>query len=67
MTEKIAQSARLFAGPGVEIIARTAVGSPASIEGHYDEAMSMGPLLKEVIDAEREGIDGVVVACFDDP
>ncbi len=67
MTDKIAQSARDIAGPGVEIIARTAVGSPASIEGHYDEAMSVGPLLHEVIAAEKDGVDGVVVACFDDP
>lgn len=67
MTEKIAQSARDFAGPGVEIISRTATGSPASIEGHYDEAMSVGPLLREVIAAEKEGVDGIVVACFDDP
>lgn len=41
MTDKIAESARRVAGPGVEIIARTGEGSPASIEGHYDEAMSV--------------------------
>lgn len=67
MTDKIARSAQDIAGPGVQIIARTAVGSPASIEGHHDEAMAVGPLLREVIAAEKDGIDGVVVACFDDP
>lgn len=68
MTEKIAASARRVAGPDVEIVARTGRdGAPASIEGHYDEAMSVPGLLKHVREAEAEGIDGVVVACFDDP
>jgi allantoin racemase len=68
MTEKIARSARRIAAPGTEIIERTGNnGAPASIEGHHDEAMSVPSLLAHVRAAEAEGIDGVVVACFDDP
>lgn len=67
MTEKIAASARRIAGPGVEIIARTGRGTPASIEGHYDEAMSVPSLLQHVREGEAAGVAGVVVACFDDP
>jgi allantoin racemase len=67
MTAKIAASARLVAGPGVEIVARTNRGGPPSIEGHHDEAMSVPGLLRIVREEEERGIDGVVVACFDDP
>ncbi len=67
MTDKIVEAARAAAGPGVQIIGRTAIGAPASIEGHRDEAMCLPYLLKAVAEAEAEGVDGIVVACFDDP
>ena len=40
---------------------------PASIEGHYDEAMSALGVLEEVRKGEAEGFDGYVIACFGDP
>jgi allantoin racemase len=67
MTEKIGACARAFASPGVEIISRNPPDGPASIEGHYDEAMSIPGLLAEIRRGEAEGVDGTVVACFDDP
>jgi allantoin racemase len=67
MTAKIGACARAFASPGVEIIARNPASGPASIEGHYDEAISTPGLLAEIRRGEAEGVDGTVVACFDDP
>ena len=67
MTAKIGACARAFASPGVEIIARNPPDGPASIEGHYDEAMSTPGLLAEIRRGEAEGVDGTVVACFDGP
>ncbi|WP_276529525.1 aspartate/glutamate racemase family protein [Paracoccus pantotrophus] len=67
MTDKIVVAARAAASPGTMIHGATAAGSPASIEGHYDEAMSLPGLLARVREAEAQGIDGIVVACFDDP
>lgn len=67
MTEKIVEAARAVASPGTEILGATAEGAPASIEGHYDEAMSLPGLLARVQAAQAEGVDGIVVACFDDP
>lgn len=64
MTEKIAATARRIAGLGTEIIARNPARGPASIEGFYDEAMSLQGML-EVIRATPEA-DAVVIACFDD-
>lgn len=67
MTDKIVEAARAVASPGTVIHGATAQGSPASIEGHHDEAMSLPGLLARVREAEANGIDGIVVACFDDP
>ena len=48
MTEKIAAAACAVAADGTEIIAATALDGPASIEGHYDEAYCVPPLLEAV-------------------
>ncbi|HMQ40518.1 MAG TPA: aspartate/glutamate racemase family protein [Paracoccus sp. (in: a-proteobacteria)] len=67
MTDKIVEAARQVASPGTVIHGATAAGAPASIEGHYDEAMSLPGLMAQIREAEAKGIDGIVVACFDDP
>jgi allantoin racemase len=64
MTEKIGAAARRIASPGVEIVARNPAAGPASIEGYYDEAMSLAGFLGIVRDSSE--FDAVVVACFDD-
>jgi allantoin racemase len=66
MTRTIAEAARLAAAPGTTIDARTSGMGPASIEGYYDEALSVPGLLAELAAAEREGADAAVIACFDD-
>lgn len=67
MTAVIGAAARAAASPGTEIIAATSPSGPASIEGHYDEAVSVIGLLEEIRSGERDGCDGYVVACFGDP
>lgn len=67
MTDKIVEAAQAVASSGTVIHGATAANAPASIEGHYDEAMSLPGLLARVREAEAQGIDGIVVACFDDP
>lgn len=67
MTAVIAAAARAAASPGTEIVAATSPSGPASIEGHYDEAVSVIGLLEEVRAGELQGCDGYVVACFGDP
>jgi allantoin racemase len=67
MTEKIGQAARAVAASGTEIVALDPGHGPVSIEGHYDAAFALPGLLHCVRRGEAEGIDGFVVACFDDP
>jgi allantoin racemase len=64
MTEKIGRAARRVALPGTEIVAVNPVSGPASIEGFYDEARSLAGLL-DIVEA-HPGMDGIVLACFDD-
>lgn len=66
MTDGIAAAARAVARPGTEILPRTSTMGPASIEGHYDDALALPGLLAAIAAAEGEGVDGHVIACFDD-
>jgi allantoin racemase len=67
MTSKIGAAARAAAAVGTEIIAVNPDKGPVSIEGHYDEALSVIGLLEEVHAGEAAGVDGYVIACFGDP
>lgn len=64
MTEKIGVAARRVASVGTEIVAVNSSDGPASIEGFYDEAISLAGLLAVI--RERKDFDAVVIACFDD-
>ena len=67
MTQKIGTAAKAVASPGTEIIACNPTMGPVSIEGHYDEAISVVGLLEEIRQGEAIGVDGYVIACFGDP
>jgi len=64
MTAKIGTTAQAVASPGTEIVALNPPDTPASIEGYYDEAMSLAGLLQII--AKRSDADAFVIACFDD-
>jgi allantoin racemase len=64
MTAKIGAAARRVASPGTEIVAVNPARGPASIEGFYDEAMSLAGMLDVI--RKASGFDAVVIACFDD-
>jgi allantoin racemase len=66
MTARIGAAARAVASPGTEILATNPADGPVSIEGFYDEAFSVPGLLREIARAEAIGVDGHVIACFDD-
>lgn len=67
MTDQIRESARRSAFPGTVIEAVNPAGTPASIEGHADEAVSVPALLDAIRAGEARGALGFVIACFDDP
>jgi allantoin racemase len=67
MTDQVRESARRSAFPSTLIEAVNPSGTPASIEGHADEAMSVPALLDAVRAGEARGAQAFVIACFDDP
>ncbi len=64
MTATIADAANRVRNLSTEITAVTSSMGPVSIEGYYDEAMSLPGLMLEI--ARGEGADAVIIACFDD-
>jgi len=67
MTEVIGRCARAIASPGSQIVVSHPSMGPASIESHYDEALSVPGLLDEIRKGELQKVDGYVIACFGDP
>ena len=65
MTDTIASAARAVAAPGTEVIAATSRAGAVSIEGHYDEAMSIVGLVDAI--NEKPEADAYIIACFGDP
>ena len=66
MTRGIAAAADGAAPPGVEVVTTGAEGGPLSIEGPVDGALAVPWMLQRIETAERDGVDGHVIACFDD-
>ncbi|PSJ56170.1 aspartate/glutamate racemase family protein [Kumtagia ephedrae] len=60
-------AAKSVAAAGTEIVSASVLSGPASIESHYDEAVSTIGILEAIHRGEAEGIDGYVIACFGDP
>lgn len=67
MTAQMVTFAQPLVRPDTEIIGVTNSAGPASIEGHYDEALSVPGLLHAVREGEASGVSGHVIACFGDP
>jgi allantoin racemase len=67
MTAGIGDAARAVAAPGTLVLARHASFGPASIEGHYDEALAAAGVAEQARLAAGEGIAATVIACFGDP
>jgi len=67
MTQTIGAAARAVAHPDTQIIAVSPAMGPVSIEGFYDEAVSVLGVLEEVRKGKSEGVDAFVIACFGDP
>ena len=66
MTAGFMPAALAAASAGTSVIGETAARGPASIEGYYDEALCVPPMLERFAGLGEEGFDAAIVACFDD-
>lgn len=64
MTEAIDRAARRVARPGTRIVTVGSESGPPSIQGYLDGALCLAGMLEQV--ERHRGVDGVVIACFDD-
>jgi allantoin racemase len=64
MTRKIGAAAAAAASAGTVATAANPESGPVSIEGYFDEALSVPGLLEEI--RKAPDMDAYVVACFDD-
>ena len=53
--------------PEVDIAVRNLPKGPKAIEYDYDREIAAPYVIEEVIKANREGFDAIVINCFDDP
>jgi allantoin racemase len=56
-----------LAGTGTELSIVQIERGPASIESAFDAALAAPETIAKVLEAEREGVDAVVIDCMDDP
>jgi len=66
MTAGIARAAEAAAPPGATVVTTGAAGGPLSIEGPVDGALAVPWMLQRIEEAEAQGVDAHVIACFDD-
>ena len=67
MTDQIRVSLDRIRRPDTELFVTCAATGPETIESAYDEAYAVPPTLDLVRQANAEGYDGVIIACFSDP
>ena len=67
MTDHIRRELEKVKGPDTELTVVNPEHGPASIESAYDEMLAGPPTLELVRQANREGYDAVILACFSDP
>ena len=58
---------RKIASPETEIVVRNIEKGPKVIESEYDRDYAAHYVVNEVVKAEKEGFDAIIINCFDDP
>jgi allantoin racemase len=67
MTEGIDAAARKYKRQDTEVVTVSPACGPAAIDNFYDEVLSCVGVLQEVKKGIKDGFDGFVIACFNDP
>jgi allantoin racemase len=66
MTDDMVELAGRDLPPGVSVIGLTNAGGPPAIQGPEDAAACLPGLMSLFGQAERQGVDAVIIGCFDD-
>lgn len=63
----VLEYARTVISPDVDVVVRHISGAPPFIETEYEKELAAPLVVREVLRANDEGFNGVVINCFDDP
>lgn len=63
----VLEYAKQVLSPETSIVVRHIPGAPPFIETDYERELAASLVVKEVVRANREGFNAVVINCFDDP
>jgi allantoin racemase len=58
---------RRWASPGTDVRVVDSASGPDSVESAYEDHLSVPALASALVDAERDGIDALIIGCYDDP
>ena len=67
MNEITKREALQTKSPDTEIEVVNIDKGPDNIESSYEEALASVPIIEKVVQAEKDGCDGVFISCFGDP
>ena len=67
LREQALDALSLAARPDVELDAVALDRGPASIESAYESALAVPDTVAKTVQAERDGVDAVIINCMDDP
>jgi allantoin racemase len=67
MTGHIRRELEKIKRPDTELTVVNPAHGPVSIESEYDRAQAVPPMLELVYQANQEGYDAILLACFSDP
>jgi allantoin racemase len=67
MTKSIAEELEQVRGSSTELTVVNPTTGPGAVESAYDEVLAAAVIVQMVRDAESDGFDAVVIACFSDP
>lgn len=56
-----------YAAAGTEVVIDYIRSGPASIESEYEELVASVETIQKIMEAEKQGIDGVIIGCYGDP
>lgn len=58
---------RAWAAPGTDVSALDSPEGPQSVESSYEDHLSVPGLVRLLVEAEQDGVDAVIIGCYDDP
>jgi allantoin racemase len=65
--EEVRREFKAYANPDTEIDVVNLDKGPESIESEYDEVLAAPDILNKAKEAEKQGLDGIIIDCFGDP